>query len=68
MATIMDIYKGKNKAAVEEFIDFSYHQLADMNALEGADLGKLQRNAIFALIVIDVHTKKVIAQVLYRQQ
>lgn len=63
-AAIMDIQKGKNKAALEEFLDFSNQQLAAMIALVGTDLNKLQRNAMGALIVIDVHAKEVVAEMI----
>lgn len=59
-AAIFDIQKGKNKAALEEFLAFSNEQLAAMIKIVGTDLNKLQRTCMGAMIVIDVHAKEVI--------
>ena len=57
---INTIAKGKNKKALEEYLEFSLEQIDAMVALVRGDLNKLQRNAMGALIVIDVHARTVI--------
>ena len=52
--------KGKNKKALEEFRDFSIQQISAMVNLVRGDLNKLQRNAMGALITIDVHAREVV--------
>lgn len=59
-AAIQDIAKGKNKKAMEEFLTFSLEQIEHMVNIVQGDLDKLQRNAMGALIVIDVHARDVI--------
>lgn len=52
--------KGKNKRALEDFLDFSLQQIGAMVKLVQSDLTKLQRIAMGALIVIDVHARSVV--------
>jgi dynein heavy chain len=59
-AAIQEIGKGKNKKALEEFREYSIQQIAAMVGLVRGDLNKLQRNAMGALIVIDVHAREVV--------
>jgi len=59
-AAIEEIMKGKNKKALEEFHAFSTLQINAMVALVRGALTPLQRNAMGALIVIDVHAKEVV--------
>jgi len=59
-AAIEEIMKGKNKKALEEFFAFSTAQINAMVALVRGTLTPLQRNAMGALIVIDVHAKEVV--------
>lgn len=59
-AAIQEIMKGKNKRALEDFLDFSLQQIGAMVKLVQSDLTKLQRIAMGALIVIDVHARSVV--------
>jgi dynein heavy chain len=59
-AAIEEIMKGKNKKALEEFHAFSTAQINAMVALVRGNLSALQRNAMGALIVVDVHAKEVV--------
>lgn len=59
-AAIEEIMKGKNKKALEEFHTFSAAQINAMVALVRGTLTPLQRNAMGALIVIDVHAQEVV--------
>jgi dynein heavy chain len=54
------INKGKNKKALEEFLDVSQEQIASMVQLVRGDLNLLQRNCMGALIVLDVHGRDVV--------
>jgi len=63
-AGIQEIMKGKNKKAVEEFLEFSNEQIAGMVKLVRGDLTKLQRNAMGALIVLDVHARTVVEKLI----
>jgi dynein heavy chain len=56
---ITEMMKGKNKKAMEEFLDFCQEQIASMVSLVRGDLNQLQRNAMGALIVVDVHGRDV---------
>jgi dynein heavy chain, axonemal len=51
---------GKNKSALKEFLQFSDEQLQNMIALVRGDLGKQERGLMGALIVLDVHAKTVV--------
>ena len=50
----------KNKKALEEWFAFSNEQINAMVNLVRGDLTPLQRNAMGALIVVDVHAKEVV--------
>jgi len=51
---------GKNKAALREFATFSEAQLQAMIALVRGNLGRQERALMGALIVLDVHAKSVV--------
>jgi dynein heavy chain len=59
-AAIYEIMKGKNASALKEFLDFSDKQLKNMIKLVRTKLEPLQRTAMGALIVIDVHAIEVV--------
>jgi len=63
-AAIGEIAKGKNKKAVEEFLEFSNEQIAATVNLVRGELTKLQRNAMGALIVLDVHARTVVEKLI----
>jgi dynein heavy chain, axonemal len=52
--------RGKNKKALEEFLEFSIEQINNMVQLVRGDLNKLQRNVMGAIIVLDVHAREVV--------
>lgn len=56
--------KGKNKRALDDFLEFSLAQIENMVGLVRTDLDKLQRNAMGALIVIDVHARTVVGNMI----
>lgn len=51
---------GKNKKALEDFLAFSIVQITGMVDLVRGELNKQQRNLLVALIVIDVHARDVV--------
>jgi len=57
---IYEIMKGKNAQALKEFLDFSDKQLKNMIKLVRGKLLPLQRTAMGALIVLDVHAIEVV--------
>ena len=57
---IYEIMKGKNSQALKEFLDFSDKQLKNMIKLVRGKLEPLQRQAMGALIVLDVHAIEVV--------
>ncbi len=52
--------RGKNKKALEEFLEFSIKQINKMVDLVRGDLTHHQRTLMGALIVIDVHAREVV--------
>lgn len=61
---IEQIMKGKNKRALDDFLEFSLAQIEKMVGLVRTDLNKLQRNCMGALIVIDVHARTVVGNMI----
>jgi len=59
-AAIYEIMKGKNSQALKEFLEFSDKQLKNMIKLVRGKLEVLQRQAMGALIVLDVHAIEVV--------
>ena len=59
-AAITEIMRGKNRKALEEFLDFSVKQINKMVDLVRGDLTSHQRTLMGALIVIDVHAREVV--------
>lgn len=59
-AAITEIMRGKNRKALEEFLDFSIKQINKMVDLVRGDLNSHQRTLMGALIVIDVHAREVV--------
>lgn len=57
---IYEIMKGKNSSALKEFLEFSDKQLKNMIKIVRMKLEPLQRTAMGALIVIDVHAIEVV--------
>ena len=53
---------GTDKHALAEFLRFSQRQLDSMVALVRSDLTRLQRKLMGALIVIDVHARDVVTE------
>lgn len=63
-ASLAEIMKGKNKKALEEFLDFSIKQINKMVDLVRGQLSRLERSVMGALIVIDVHARDVVKQMI----
>ena len=59
-SAIEEIMKGKDKKALEVFLAFSIVQITGMVDLVRGELNKQQRSLLVALIVIDVHARDVI--------
>lgn len=59
-AAITEIMRGKNKKALEEFLNFSVLQINKMVDLVRGELTFHQRTLMGALIVIDVHAREVV--------
>lgn len=57
---INEIMRGKNKRALEEFLEFSLLQLNKMVEMVRGSLTFLQRTLMGALIVLDVHARDVV--------
>jgi dynein heavy chain len=57
---IQEVSKGRNRRALEEFLEFSILQINKMVQLVRGDLNNLQRTEMGALIVLDVHARDVI--------
>jgi dynein heavy chain, axonemal len=61
---LAEIMRGKNKKALEEFLDFSVQQINKMVELVKGQLTRLERSVMGALIVIDVHARDVVKQMI----
>ena len=61
---ITEIMRGKNRKALEEFLEFSIQQINKMVDLVRGDLTSHQRTLMGALIVIDVHAREVVRQMI----
>ena len=67
-AAIKEIMSGVNAGALNEFLSFSELQLDNMIKLVRGKLDKLQRAALGALIVLDVHAKYVVTDFLIKNR
>jgi len=56
--------QGKNSQALKEFYDFSDKQLKNMIKLVRGKLNPLNRSAMGALIVLDVHNLQVVTNMM----
>lgn len=61
---LAEIMRGKNKKALEEFLNFSILQINKMVELVRGQLSKLERSVMGALIVIDIHARDVVRQMI----
>ena len=61
---IYEIMQGKNSQALKEFYDFSDKQLKNMIKLVRGKLNPLNRSAMGALIVLDVHNLQVVTNMM----
>jgi dynein heavy chain len=61
---IEEIEKGKNKKALDEWLDFSVTQIAKMVEIVRSDLTEHQRTLMGALIVLDVHAREVVKKMI----
>ena len=61
---IEEIEKGKNKKALEEWLEFSIEQIGKMVDIVRSDLTGHQRVLMGALIVIDVHAREVVRKMI----
>ena len=59
-AAIEEIEKGKNKKALEEWLEFSIAQIGKMVEIVRGNLTEHQRTLMGALIVLDVHAREVV--------
>lgn len=67
-AALKEIMSGVNAGALQEFLSFSDIQLDNMIKLVRGKLDKLQRAALGALIVLDVHAKYVVTDFLIKNR
>lgn len=63
-AAIYEIMQGKNSQALKEFYEFSDKQLKNMIKLVRGKLTPLNRSAMGALIVLDVHALQVVTNMI----
>lgn len=56
--------RGKNKKALEEFLEESIKQINKMVELVKGQLTRLERSVIGALVVLDVHARDVVRQMI----
>ena len=63
-AAIEEIEKGKNKKALDEWLEFSIQQISKMVDIVRSDLTEHQRTLMGALIVIDVHAREVVKKMI----
>jgi len=61
---LAEIMRGKNKKALEEFLNFSILQINKMVELVRGQLNRLERSVMGALIVIDIHARDVVKQMI----
>ena len=61
---IEEIEKGKNKKALEEWLEFSIKQISKMVEVVRGDLTSHQRVLMGAIIVLDVHAREVVRKMI----
>jgi dynein heavy chain len=63
-SAIEEIEKGKNKKALEEWLDFSILQINKMVEIVRSNLNEHERTLMGALIVLDVHAREVVRRMI----
>ena len=66
-SAIEAVQSGENKNGVREFFEFSQRQLESMVGLVRSDLTRLQRKLMGALIVIDVHARDAVTELMAKE-
>lgn len=61
---IEEIEKGKNKKALEEWLEYSIKQIAKMVEIVRSELNEHERTLMGALIVLDVHAREVVRKMI----